>query len=282
MMKPAKGFTLIEALVVIAIIYVLAGTLLPVLAKTRERANETACLSNLKNISYGLEMFLKEHGGYAKDNLATVLAPDVGNPLCFYCPSSGHSYERFYVFRDKKVSDDKYIIGCPYHSNQSRGVIAFPYGTIQTIKLGEVRWGGIPINVGTEITGGDLRFEDGTRIVLRGGATALVVASFRMDDGRLDSILRVLKRAGSQSIKVVNVSRGSIFEVISPAAIAGVQGTEFEFATTVEGSKHKSKVDVTGGIVEMRGRNGQTHNLGVGDSEQIEEEDADCPDDPEE
>ena len=46
----SKGFTLIELLVVIAIIAILAAILFPVFAKAREKARQTTCASNLKQI----------------------------------------------------------------------------------------------------------------------------------------------------------------------------------------------------------------------------------------
>ena len=55
-----KGFTLIELLVVIAIIAILAAILFPVFAQAREKARQTVCASNLKQLGIAQQMYLQD------------------------------------------------------------------------------------------------------------------------------------------------------------------------------------------------------------------------------
>jgi len=51
------GFTLIELLVVIAIIAILAAILFPVFSKAREKARQTQCINNQKQIATAVLMY---------------------------------------------------------------------------------------------------------------------------------------------------------------------------------------------------------------------------------
>ena len=60
-MKKYQGFTLIELLVVIAVIAILAAILFPVFAKVREKARQTSCASNLKQLSLAFIAYTQDY-----------------------------------------------------------------------------------------------------------------------------------------------------------------------------------------------------------------------------
>ena len=93
-----RGFTLIELLVVIAIIAILAAILFPVFARAREKARQTSCSSNLKQIALAHLMYVQDYDerflyGWRTDGISCsstwegFLEPYVKNQQLFQCPS---------------------------------------------------------------------------------------------------------------------------------------------------------------------------------------------------
>src|SRR5947199_7004434 len=76
--RSRHGFTLIELLVVIAIIAILAAILFPVFAQVREKARQTSCLSNQKQIGNAVMLYAQDYDEQIVPWLSRKIA---GQPL---------------------------------------------------------------------------------------------------------------------------------------------------------------------------------------------------------
>ncbi len=73
MNKRRSAFTLVEILVVLAIIAILAALLFPAFGRAREGARQTTCVSNLNQIYFAVQQYRKDEGRYP-DTLVDILA----------------------------------------------------------------------------------------------------------------------------------------------------------------------------------------------------------------
>lgn len=135
-----KGFTLIELLIVITIIAILAALLFPVFAKAREKARQTRCTSNLRQLGLALQMYTQDYDELlplayctpsvsGQPGIVTVLSPYTKNQELFRCPSDhdqkwqteGTSYDYGMFLLDPGMPPQP--IDSPFNAEPSRYVI---------------------------------------------------------------------------------------------------------------------------------------------------------------
>src|SRR5687767_13902578 len=76
-----RGFTLIELLVVIAIIAILAAILFPVFASARDKARQSRCIANVKQLAMAVEMYVDDYDEFFP--MVGYLVSEKGSP-CFF------------------------------------------------------------------------------------------------------------------------------------------------------------------------------------------------------
>jgi len=139
-----RGFTLIELLVVIAIIAILAAILFPVFARAREKARQTSCLSNCKQLGLGVLMYAQDYdellamnyndgtGGGSAGWLMwhQVIFPYLKNGQVLVCPSNTITRTSD-MARNKAYSASNYVMGGNHGAQRNAiGDITNPSETI--------------------------------------------------------------------------------------------------------------------------------------------------------
>lgn len=130
-----RSFTLVELLVVVAILMALAAMLLPALKQARQKAKQAHCVSNLHQIGMAVILYLDDQAGRlpfvpwnAQYEQFARLRPYIANERFFTCPSaqpgdSGATWPTYYciptnltVCSDYKFNDHPSITGNHLHA----------------------------------------------------------------------------------------------------------------------------------------------------------------------
>ncbi len=119
-----KGFTLIELMIVIAIIAILAAILVPNFIRARAQGQVTSCKSNLKNIGTACEMYATDNGGRYPMNLDILKQNGTADQPYLKaipkCPSEGTStpYTKSY---ERSSNPDVYTVYCSGSNHKAAG-----------------------------------------------------------------------------------------------------------------------------------------------------------------
>lgn len=132
-MRKGKGFTLVELLIVIAIIAILAALLLPALAKVLEKARQRNCQANLKQLGTGMHLYLQGPGEkqfYPDTNGAGFLARLYQTDIItewkiFICPSTTDTNDKG---EDLKTlfAEETTTNACSYAGRKNRVASVYP------------------------------------------------------------------------------------------------------------------------------------------------------------
>jgi prepilin-type N-terminal cleavage/methylation domain-containing protein len=246
------AFTLIEVMIVLAVLAVLTGVMVGFAVTVRKTSQDMVCLHNLRQISTGLLMFQQEHDRIPLTDppLAETLAPYLNEPAVFMCPATRYptadSYSKYYVPRPPNQPGG-FLLGCANHGDT--GIIPSGFGAGKALegKVVPVVWNGQPVRMGDEVVGGTLKFIDGTEVAVDPDLKVVVLTSFSEDGGKTYSAIRIPK--GAIGAIQVNAAHGTRFDIVSPACTAGVRGTKFRLYAYETPKAYHTSIAVQEGVV---------------------------------
>ena len=94
MKKMLKGFTLVEIMIVVAIIAILAAVAIPNFVRYRKESQKNACISNLKTIQGAVEQ--AKMAGVTTVNKAAIIGADKYIKTEPHCPATSGGFDASY------------------------------------------------------------------------------------------------------------------------------------------------------------------------------------------
>jgi type II secretory pathway pseudopilin PulG len=98
MNKSRFAFTMVELLVVMAIVMVLLGLVMPAVVRAQQRARETTCVANLKKLAVAVELYSQNEGGHPVNNIE-------------FPPLVKVLGEKIRCYRQQRANDSYYLQG---------------------------------------------------------------------------------------------------------------------------------------------------------------------------
>ena len=100
-MRRRKGFTLVEIMIVVAIIGLLAAIAVPSFLKARDSARRTSCINNLRQIDGAKDQYALEYGGDETSQLTTtnvaIYIKDMNKCFCPLLVGTNRTFDNSYA-----------------------------------------------------------------------------------------------------------------------------------------------------------------------------------------
>jgi prepilin-type N-terminal cleavage/methylation domain-containing protein len=142
-----RGFTLVEIMIVVAIIALLAAIAIPNMLRARHNANETAAIAAMRTISTALESFRANQTPTAYPVALLTLGPAGSNPP-YIDPVLASGLKQGYRFTYFRVSNDLFTLSSvptAFRTTGTRGFYVDQTGVIRVNPVGPAGPGSVPL-----------------------------------------------------------------------------------------------------------------------------------------
>jgi prepilin-type N-terminal cleavage/methylation domain-containing protein/prepilin-type processing-associated H-X9-DG protein len=144
-----RGFTLIELLVVIAIIAILAAILFPVFAQARDKARQSSCMSNTRQMAIAMLQYTQDYDEtFPRDTFdgqktfwMDYVQPYVKNTSIWICPSRGSTNKHVNPERANDFTAygiNWFFLGTPYEAKIKSPDDGLTYTSVRSCTLAQV------------------------------------------------------------------------------------------------------------------------------------------------